>query len=80
MIREEYTTSDIVLAAALRLKGKPLDRILIHEGRRGMFVFKNIDDELIDLVSMGKVLVEPFAFHAEIKHLTTVIAQMKARK
>ena len=80
MIRPEYVTSDIVLAASLKLSNVPVDRITIHEGRRGIFVFKNVDEELVDKIMMGKVLVEPFAFHGEIKHLTTVVAQLKARK
>ena len=80
MIRAEYITSDMVLAVSLKLSGIPLDRITIHDGRRGMFIFKNVDDDLIDKVSMGKVLVEPYAFHSEVKHLTTIIAQLKARK
>ena len=80
MIRQEYITSDIVLAASLKLNNIPMDRISIRDGRRGEFIFRNVDEELIDKVMMGKVLVEPYAFHNEVKHLTTVIAQMKGRK
>ena len=80
MIRQEYITSDIVLAASLKLSNTPMDRISIRDGRRGEFIFRNVDEELIDKVMMGKILVEPYAFHNEVKHLTTVIAQMKGRK
>ena len=80
MIRTEYITSDIVLAASLKLSNTPMDRINIKDGRRGEFIFRNVDDELIDKIMMGKMLAEPYAFHNEIKHLTTVVAQMKGRK
>lgn len=80
MIHNEYSTSDIVLAAALKLGNHSLDRVMIHEGRRGVFVFRNVDDVLVDKIMVGGYMVEPFNFHNEIKHLTTVVAQLKARK
>lgn len=76
MIHTEYVTSDIALAAALRLSNHRMDRISV-EGKRGFFHFLNIDSEMVDKIGLDQVLVSPYAFHGEIKHLTSIIGRMR---
>lgn len=69
---ENYKTTDIVLAAYLRLnesKMLGIDKI----GQRGTFVFEEVDEEFIRLYDLGKAFVEPIAFNNMIKVLTTAV-------
>ena len=69
---ENYKTTDIVLAAYLRLnenKMLGIEKI----GQRGTFVFEEVDEEFIRLYDLGKALVEPIAFNNMIKVLTTAV-------
>ena len=65
-------TTDITLAATLRTIGYPLQD-LYTEGRRGYFVFENIPTHEIDAYEMGRLLVEPTAFHNNVKQLSEII-------
>jgi hypothetical protein len=71
----EYNTTDIVLAACLRLKNYNMSTIEIN-GNKGTFVFLDVDDEYIREYDLGKVLVEPVAFNNAIKQLTTSVRRM----
>jgi hypothetical protein len=68
-------TSDISLAAALRVYGYVLSRI-DKEDRRGIFVFINVDEEILSKYNLGQLLVEPNAFHSAIKHLTMAVKRV----
>lgn len=68
----EYQTLDITLAAALKGYGYQLDRIDIN-GKRGVFVFKDVEKEVLKSYDCGEVRVEPASFHNDIKLLTTAV-------
>lgn len=71
----EYRTTDIVLAAFLRLKGCSM-RGIEKQGQKGTFVFENISDGLIRDYDLGNALVEPVAFNNAIKSLTTSVRRI----
>lgn len=63
-------TSDITLAAALKIKGFKLDRIE-KQGNRGIFCFSDVDVRVLSEFDLGNSLVEPVSFNNAIKALTT---------
>ena len=78
-IYADYPVNDIVLAAALKLNLVKLDRISVH-GKRGTFHFKDVQEEFLNDFDSGNILVEPCAFHAEIRNLNNAIKrQLEAR-
>ena len=70
-----YKTTDIVLAAFLRLSGCQMVTIE-KQGLKGTFVFENVDSDLIALYDLGKARVEPVAFNNAIKQLTTSVRRL----
>lgn len=72
---EEYKTTDIVLAACLRLEGNEMTRIELN-GSKGTFCFAGVDDEYVVDYDLGKCRVEPTAFNNMIKQLTTSVRRM----
>jgi hypothetical protein len=77
-MKMEYKTTDIILAAVLRLQCYQMNRIDIT-GNMGTFVFDPIPDEVIMDYDLGNVLVEPTSFNAMIKQLTTSVRRMTSR-
>lgn len=71
----QYKTSDIVLAAFLRLSNCQMLGIE-KQGSKGTFVFGDVDDELIRTYDLGQAQVEPVAFNNMIKQLTTSVRRM----
>ena len=71
----EYRTSDIILAACLRVHGFVMTSIE-KQGNKGTFVFSNVTDDFILNYDLGKILVEPIAFNNAIKQLTTSVRRM----
>lgn len=69
-MKENFETSDIVLAATLKVAGLKLYRIE-KQGNKGTFCFTNVDEEMLLQFDLGKCLVEPIAFNNAIKALTT---------
>jgi hypothetical protein len=69
-MKQHAETSDIVLAAVLKVKGYRLDRI-DKEGKRGIFCFADVDDFQLTEFNLGQTLVEPLALNNAIKALTT---------
>jgi len=67
---DEFSTSDIVLAATLKVKGFRLVEIM-KNGNKGTFIFAGVPEDLINEYDLGCLSVEPKAFNAEIKSLTT---------
>ena len=63
-------TSDIVLAATLKVKGQKLDKI-DKQGNRGIFCFSDVDETMLQDFDLGNSKVEPIAFNNAIKALTT---------
>jgi len=72
---ESFRTTDIILAAVLRLNDVELIDIEIN-GNKGTFVFTNVDDEFINRYDLGKCMVEPVAFNNMIKQLTTSVRRI----
>ena len=68
--RQEISTSDIVLAATLKVKGFILDRIE-KNGNKGIFIFDDVEVSVVEDYDLGKCAVEPVAFNNAIKALTT---------
>lgn len=65
-----FHTTDIVLAATLKLMGYHLNRIE-KNGNKGTFFFDSVTDDVIVDYDLGKLTVEPIAFNNSIKALTT---------
>lgn len=72
---EEYKTTDIILAACLKLAGHDMHSIE-KVGNKGTFVFRDIPRDFITEYDLGKYLVEPVAFNNTIKQLTTSVRRM----
>lgn len=70
-----YRTTDIILAACLRLNQYNMTEIELH-GNKGTFVFENVDDSFIRQYDFGNCLVEPVGFNNMIKQLTTSVRRM----
>ncbi len=70
MTKQHIETSDIVLAAMLKVKGFKLDRIEKH-GNRGVFCFADVESSDLSDFDLGKCQVEPVAFNNSVKALTT---------
>ena len=68
--KQTISTSDIVLAATLKVKGFVLNRIE-KNGNKGIFIFDGVEVSVIEDYDLGKSLVEPVAFNNAIKALTT---------
>ena len=71
----EYRTTDIVLAAFLRLNNCQMAGIE-KQGQKGTFVFIDVDDHFIKQYDLGKALVEPVAFNNAVKQLTTSVRRI----
>lgn len=66
----KYSTTDIVLAAYLKVEGaKMID--IERQGNRGTFVFVDFDRAKVTAYDLGSARVEPKALAAEIRALTT---------
>lgn len=75
IVMTEYNTTDIVLAAALKLKGFNMLRIDV-EGSKGTFVFEDVDKNVLQDFDLGKITVEPVAFNNTIRQLTTSVRRL----
>lgn len=67
---ENFSTTDIVLAAYLKTRGSKLLEI-VKNGNKGTFVFEEVTQRVIDEYDLGQATVEPKALNYEIKALTT---------
>lgn len=70
-----FKTTDIILAAVLKVKGYEMVDIE-RSGGRGTFVFSNVDPDIVNDFDLGKVAVEPVNFNNNIKQLTTSVRRM----
>jgi len=66
----ELSTTDIVLAAYLKVRGFKMIEIL-KNGNKGTFIFDDVPDAIINEYDLGQAKVEPKALNYEIKALTT---------
>mgnify|MGYP003598739579 CR=1 FL=1 len=67
---DDLETTDIVLAAYLKVKGYRLIEIL-KNGNKGTFIFIEVPEDVINEYDLGQAEVEPKALNYEIKALTT---------
>ena len=70
-----YKTSDIVLAAFLKLSSCQLVGI-DKQGQKGTFIFSGVTEELISTYDFSRALVEPVAFNNAVKSLTTSVRRI----
>lgn len=78
-MKSEYKTTDIVLAACLRVNGFNMKQIEVH-GSRGTFVFEDVNEDFLTDYDLSKACVEPVVFNNTIKQLTTVVRRMAQGK
>lgn len=71
----DYRTTDIILAACLRLNGYDMTDIELN-GTKGTFCFADVEDSFVQDYDLGKCRVEPVAFNNAIKQLTTSVRRM----
>jgi hypothetical protein len=65
-----FETSDIILAATLRVLGHKL--VAIEKvGMKGTFHFNHVSEDVLNDFDCGKILVEPQSFNQQIRSLTT---------
>lgn len=80
MKTEHYGTSDIVLAASLKMHGCTLERIAMTQLpsglKRGVFYFVEVNQEDLFAFDADQFAVEPKAFNAEIRSLNAAIKRM----
>lgn len=69
-MEKSFHTTDIVLAATLKLMGYHLS-FIEKNGNKGTFFFDNVPENVIVDYDLGKLKVEPVAFNNSIKALTT---------
>lgn len=74
-----YKTTDIVLAACLRVSGFIMKQIEVA-GTRGTFVFEDVSSDFLTEYDLGKTCIEPVAFNNTIKQLTTSVRRMSQGK
>ena len=75
----EFRTSDIILAACLKLDDVEMIKIELT-GNKGTFVFAAVDQSYVDDYDLGKCQVEPVTFNNAIKQLTTSVRRMLNRQ
>ena len=74
-MKTNFSTSDIVLAAVLRISGQELISIS-REGNRGIFNFGDVSDQILRDYDLGNCRVEPVAFNTTIKTLTGAVKRI----
>ncbi len=72
---DRYKTTDIVLAAYLRVQGYAMMDIELN-GQKGTFCFADVEDHVLTDYDLGNCRVEPVAFNNTIKQLTTSVRRM----
>lgn len=68
----KFKTSDIALAATLKVQGHTLLDMEV-DGTKGVFVFDAVNQTTLNAFDLGDLTVEPNLFHQTIKQLTTAI-------
>ena len=68
-------TTDITMAAYLKAQGAELSKISL-QGTRGLFIFENVDKDIVTAFDTGHALIEPVLFHTMLKQLATACKRM----
>jgi len=74
-----YSTTDIILAAVLKVKGYKLQNIDVR-GNKGTFNFEDVPESIVLEYDLGSLQVEPVSFNNAIKALTTSCRRMSDAK
>jgi hypothetical protein len=75
MTTKNISTTDIVLAATLRC----LDYRLLsieREGTKGLFIFRDVDEEDLLEYDLQQCLIEPQSFNAALRQLATAAKRL----
>jgi len=72
-----YETTDLTLAAALRMFDVQLDRIVLTDSKYGGFFFKDVPIKLLEEYDLQHMKVEPFAFHRMIVALSSAVKKLR---
>ncbi|MGI0076578.1 MAG: DUF5659 domain-containing protein [Nitrosopumilaceae archaeon] len=75
MDKKQYETSDIVLAACLKINGFNMTTINVS-GTKGTFVFDDVPAKFLTDFDLGHILVEPVSFYNQVKQLTTSVRRL----
>ena len=76
----KFETDDLGLAAYLCSVGATLSGIKHVTSSKGLFVFDNAVQEIIDGYYMGNASVEPITFHNKLKALVTAVRKSAPKK
>lgn len=72
----KFNTTDIVLAATLKVLGYTLTDIE-KTGNKGTFFFDGVREDVIATFDTGRCSVEPVSFNNAIKSLTTAVRRQQ---
>ena len=72
-----YVTTDLVLAATLRIYDIVLDNMTMVDKKRAVFYFNNVPDDLLMKFDTQQLSVEPIAFHNAVVALSNAIKRLK---
>lgn len=78
-MNQTYSTTDILLAAVLKIRGYQLSSIDV-KGNKGTFNFNGVPESMVLSYDLGDTKVEPVLFNNTIKQLTTSIRRMTDAK
>lgn len=70
-----YATNNIAVATALKVYGFKIDNISMT-GRLATFHFEESAKNVAHQITLGNKTVEPIAFHAELRRLSTLARAM----
>lgn len=73
---KEFRTTDIVLAAYLRINQCVMLGIE-KQGQKGTFIFEDVPEEMVKVYHLGNALVEPIVFNNLIKQLSVSVRSME---
>lgn len=69
---EEFSTSDLALAAFLKISGVRIKEWNKKQGKRAEIVFKNVNRDLVRQFNEAQALVEPIDFSSAMRQLTQI--------
>jgi hypothetical protein len=70
----EYKTTNIILAAFLKMKGFHV--AVEKSGQQCTFIFSNVPKDLLKNFQLGNTIVEPTLFYTMVKQLSSLITTL----
>ncbi len=71
----KYKTDDLIQAAYLVATGYVVEKIEVVGPMKGAFIFKHVDDSVVDNFLLGNATVEPMKFNTTLRQLVTAVRQ-----